>query len=69
VRIGVRDLLVKRKERDGGIESFARLGSETNDFETCHVDLFTELIHGDVGWRADEHLAWVHLGQVVNDRG
>lgn len=32
------------------------------------MDLLRELVDGDVGGGADENLAGVHLGEVVDDR-
>ena len=59
---------MKRQERDRGIERLTRLGCKPHDFEPSGVDLFSELINSDVRRCADEDLAWVHLGKVVNNR-
>jgi hypothetical protein len=67
--IGIGDLIVQRQERDGRVECLAGFGSDTDDFESGLVDLLAQVIHGDVGWRADEDLARIHLGEVVDDRG
>lgn len=68
VGIAVGDLGVEGEERDGGLERFARLGGDADDLESRGVDLLGELVDGDVGGGADEDLAGVHLGEVVDDR-
>jgi hypothetical protein len=68
VRGVVCDLVMKRQECDGRIERLTRLGRKPHDFEPRGVDLFSELINSDVRRRADEDLAWVHLGEVINNR-
>jgi hypothetical protein len=62
------DLVMKRQKCDGRIERLTRLGCKPHDFEPRGVDLFSELINSDVRRRADEDLAWVHLGEVINNR-
>ena len=62
------DLVMKRQERDRRIERLARLGCEAYNFEPRGVHLFSELIHSNVRRSADEDLARVHLGEVINDR-
>lgn len=64
----VGDLLMKRQERDGRIKSFARLGCEADHLEAGGVDLFRELINGNVGGGANENLARIHLRQMIHDR-
>jgi len=32
------------------------------------MDLFTQVVDSDVRGSTDEHLSWVHLGEVVDDR-
>src|SRR6266404_6844711 len=68
VRGVICDLVMKRQERDRRIERLARLGREAHNFETRGVDLFSELINGDIRRRADEDLARVHLGKMINSR-
>ena len=68
VRGVVCDLVMKRQKRDGRIERLTRLGCEAHNFEPRSVDLFSELIDGDVRRRADEDLARIHLGEVINNR-
>lgn len=63
------NLLMQRKEADTRVEGLARFGSEADDLESGSVDLFRQLVDGDVRRRANEDLTGVHLGKMIDDRG
>ncbi|KAA1469267.1 hypothetical protein DENSPDRAFT_595198 [Dentipellis sp. KUC8613] len=65
----VRDLLMQRQERDGRVERLAGLRRQAHDLQAGCVDLLGKLVNSDVRWRTDEHLAGIHLGQMVYDGG
>lgn len=67
VRGCARYLIVQGKERNGRVERFTRLGCQSHDLESGAVNLFGELIDGNVGWRDDEDLTGIHLGQMVDN--
>jgi hypothetical protein len=69
VRVRVGDLGVEGEVRDGRLERLARFGRHAHDLESRGVDLLGELVDGDVRGGADEDLAGVHLGEVIDDRG
>lgn len=63
----VGNLAVEAEKRDGRVRFLAGFGGKANDLEAGEVDLLRELIDGDVGGGANEHLASVHLGEVIDD--
>lgn len=63
----VRDLGVESEEVDARVEGLAGFGGETDDFKPGRVNLFGQLVDCDVGWGADEDLARIHLGEVIDD--
>lgn len=69
VHSAVGNLLMQGEETDAAIESFSGFGGETDDLQSGGVDLFRQLVDGDVRRCADKNLARVHLGQMIDDRG
>jgi len=60
-------LLMESQERDGGIKGLSRLRGDTDRFQPRGMDLLGELIHGNIGRRADQNGTRVHFRQMVND--
>ena len=61
------DLFVQGEEANLGLDILARLGSDTNDFETGEMDALGELINSHVRRCANKHLTTINLTQVVDD--
>jgi len=65
----VSNLVVQREVLDARVDCLARLCAEADNAEARLVYLLCELVDGDVGGGADERLALVLLGEVVDDGG
>mmetsp|Transcript_54928 Transcript_54928/g.160281 ORF Transcript_54928/g.160281 Transcript_54928/m.160281 type:complete len:228 (+) Transcript_54928:2069-2752(+) len=68
-RVQVPDLVVKRQEVNAAGNCLTALGAQSHDLESGLVQLFRQLVHCDVGGRADQHLALVLPREVVNYGG
>mmetsp|Transcript_11254 Transcript_11254/g.30094 ORF Transcript_11254/g.30094 Transcript_11254/m.30094 type:complete len:330 (+) Transcript_11254:1957-2946(+) len=62
-------LVVQRQKVHAARDGLATLRAEADDFEAGLVQLFGQLVDGDVGGRTHEHLALVLPREVVDDGG
>lgn len=53
--VHVSGLVVQSKEGHWRVDSLSALGTQPHHLQACLVDLFCELIHGNVTWSAYQH--------------